>query len=98
MHWAYPISNKLQSTLLVVIKFFINMAEWTYNSRIATFYIDQEYGIGNNIECWTQEIGIIFEYSARDTSEQNSSAEYSGGVLETKAYCIQIAVNIPEEM
>jgi len=40
----------------------------------------------------------MFEYSARDTSEQNSSAEHSGGVLETKVYCIWIATNIPEEM
>ena len=40
----------------------------------------------------------MFEYLARDTPEQNGSAERSGGVLETKAHCIQIATNIPEEM
>ena len=45
-----------------------------------------------------QEIGITFEYSARDTPEQNGSAERSGGVLETKARCIRIAANIPEEL
>ena len=98
MHWAYPISNKLQLTLLAVIKFFVNMAERTYTSRIATFHTDQEHGIGNNIESWIQEIGIVFEYSARDTPEQNGSAECSGGVLETKVHCIWIAANIPEEM
>ena len=98
MHWAYPIPNKLQSTLLAVIKFFVNMAERTYASRIATFRTDQEHGIGNDIESWIQEIGIVFEYSARDTPEQNGSAERSGGVLEMKAHCIQIAANIPEEL
>jgi len=45
-----------------------------------------------------QEIGITFEYSARDMPEQNSSAECSREVLETKVHCIQIAVKIPEEM
>ena len=40
----------------------------------------------------------MFEYSARDMPEQNGSAEHSGGVLETKAHCIRIATNIPEEM
>src|SRR5204862_7247397 len=98
MHWMYPIFNKLQSTLLAVIKFFINMVECTYTSRIATFRTDQEQGIGTDIECWMQEIGITFEYSARETPEWNGSAERSGGVLETKAHCIRIAVNIPKEM
>ena len=74
------------------------MAERTYTSRIATFRTDQERGIGNDIESWIQEIGIMFEYLARDTPEQNGSAERSGGVLETKARCIRIAANIPEEM
>ena len=98
MHWAYPIPNKLQSTLLAVIKFFVNMAEQTYTSRIATFHTDQERGIGNDIESWIQEIGIVFEYSARYMPEQNGSAECSGGVLEIKTHCIRIATNIPEEM
>jgi len=98
MHWAYPIPNKLQSTILAVIKFFVNMAERTYASRIATFRTDQERGIGNDIESWIQEIRIMFEYSARDMPEQNGSAEHSGGVLETKVRCIRIATNIPEEM
>ena len=74
------------------------MAERTYDSRIATFRTDQERGIGTDIERWMQEIGLTFEYLARDTPEQNGSAERSGGVLETKACCIQIAANIPEEM
>ena len=30
--------------------------------------------------------------------EQNGSAEHSRGVLETKACCIQITVNIPKEL
>ena len=98
MHWAYSISNKLQSILLAVIKFFVNMAERTYDSRIATFRTNQKRGIGTNIENWIQNIGITFEYSARDMPEQNGSAEYSGGVLETKACCIRIAANIPEEI
>ena len=98
MHWSYPILNKLQSTLLAVIKFFVNMAERTYTSSIAVFHTDQESGIGRDIERWMQEIGITFEYSARDTPAQNGSAERSGGVLEIKAHCIQITTNIPEEM
>ena len=43
-------------------------------------------------------MGITFEYSARDIKEQNGSAEHSGGVLKMKAYCIQIATNLPEEL
>jgi len=44
MHWVYPISNKLQSTLLAVIKFFVNMVERTYGTKfgIAIFHTDQE--------------------------------------------------------
>lgn len=98
MHWSYPISNKSQSTLLSIIKYFVNMAERTYNSSVAIFRTDQEAGIGREIEHWIQEIGITFEYSATDTKEQNGSAERSGGVLETKARCIRIAANFPEEM
>ena len=43
-------------------------------------------------------MGITFKYLARDTKEQNGSAEHSGGVLEMKACCIRIATNLPEEL
>ena len=74
------------------------MAKQTYDSRIATFCTDQECGISIDIEYWMQEIGITFKYLARDTPEQNSSAEHSGGVLEMKACCIRIAANLPEDL
>ena len=60
--------------------------------------MDQESGIGKDIERWLKELGITIEYSAKYTSEQNGSAEHSGRVLETKARCIWIAAKIPEEM
>ena len=45
------------------------MAERTYTSLIAIFHTDQEGEIGCEIEHWIQEMGITFEYSARDTKE-----------------------------
>ena len=100
MHWTYLLSNKLQSTLLTVIKYFVNMVERMYGIKfgIAIFRTDQESGIGSETEHWLQEVGITVEYSARYTPEQNGSAERSGGVLETKARCIRIAANLPEEL
>ena len=78
----------------------MNIVERTYGSEfgVAIFRTDQESGIGKDIERWLKELGITIEYSARYTPEQNGSAECSGGVLETKARCIQIAAKIPEEM
>jgi len=100
MNWAYLLSNKQQSSLLTVIKYFVNMVERTYGIEfsIAIFRTDQERGIGSNSEYWLQQVGITVEYSARYTPEQNDSAERSRGVLETKARCIRIAANIPEKM
>ncbi len=100
MQWVYLLSNKSQSALLIVIKYFVNMVERTYGSKfgIAIFRTDQEKGIGKDIERWLQEVGVTMEYSATYTPEQNGSAERSGGVLEMKARCIRIEANLPEEM
>ena len=45
-----------------------------------------------------QEIGIVFEYSARNILEQNSFTEYSKKVLKIKVYYIWIITNISKEL
>lgn len=64
---------------------------------VKIFRCDQESGLGRAFEEWVAELGIVVEWSAVRTSEQNGQSERSGGVIQTKARCLGNSANLPSE-
>ncbi|KAA6408841.1 MAG: hypothetical protein FRX48_07185 [Lasallia pustulata] len=77
-HWVFPMSDHKQEMLLHIVKHIINHCDRQgFESRFAVQVIqqDQETSVGNDIQRLVQSQGLTYEWSAKDTKEQNGAAE-----------------------
>lgn len=80
-HWVFPLSDHKQETLSRVMKHIINHCDRQgFESRFAVQIIrqDQETSVGNKIQEFVQNQGLVYEWSAKDTKEQNGASERTG--------------------
>lgn len=99
--WVFPLSDHKQNTLLGLVEHIINLCDRLgYESRflVQKIRMDQDTSFGNAVQNFVQQRGLTFEWSARDTPEQNGAAERSGGLLTEKARCLFTASKLPEDL
>jgi hypothetical protein len=84
MNWVYTHSEKTQKALLDIFEEFTAYIERQFNKKIKIFRIDGEPSLATKFDKWAIKEGINFETSTPYSSEQNGSAERSGGVIVAK--------------
>ncbi|KAI0991696.1 hypothetical protein K3495_g16491, partial [Podosphaera aphanis] len=97
MNFVYLLTNRSGPTLLRYFKNFVAYAKCQFERDVKFFRCDQESGLGRAFEEWVTELGILVEWSAVRTSEQNGQSERSGGVIQTKARCLGNSAKLPKE-
>ena len=94
----YLSSNKGQSELKAIFKQFIFYAERQFGSIVRAVRLDQEKGIGRDIENWLTKMGLEMEWSSVYTPAQNGRAERSGSALMVRARALRIGANLSEDI
>ncbi|KAI0992063.1 hypothetical protein K3495_g16123, partial [Podosphaera aphanis] len=97
MNYVYLLTNRSGPTLLRYFKNFVAYAKRQFDCDVKIFRCDQESGLGRAFEEWVTELGMVIEWSAVRTSEQNGQSERSGGVIQTKARCLGNSAKLPKE-
>ncbi|KAI0996919.1 hypothetical protein K3495_g11263 [Podosphaera aphanis] len=97
MNFVYLLANKSGPNLLRHFKNFVAYTKRQFKQDIKIFRCDQESGLGRAFEEWVAELGIVVEWSAVRTSEQNGQSERSGGVIQTKARCLGNSASLPSD-
>ena len=68
------------------------------NSVVSTIRTGQETSIGGDLEDWVSGQGIDWDWTAKNTPEQNGISERYGGLLTEKARCIRLHAKLPEDL
>ena len=92
-HWLWTHRTKGQATSYIdrMIKLAINQ----YQRPIQYLHSDGEKALGDVFQQLIKNNGIVWEFTAPYTSDQNGLAERSGGVITTKARAMSIGASIP---
>ena len=99
--WVYPLINHKEATLIPLFKSLINQcdrADLFISSVISMIRTGQKTSIGNHLENWVSEQGIKWNWSAKNTPQQNGTAERFGALLTEKIKCIRLHSKLPEDL
>lgn len=100
-NWVYPLVNHKEDTLIPVFKSLINQCDRAglpLNSVVSVIRTGQETSIGKRLEDWLSGQGIEWDWSAKNTLEQNGTSEKFGHLLTEKARCIGHHAKLPEDL
>jgi hypothetical protein len=99
--WVFPLNDHREKTLMPVFKGLINRCDRSgiaINSMVRTIRTGQETSIGKRLEDWIINQGITWDWSAKNTPEQNGKSERYGALLTEKARCIREHAKLPEDL
>lgn len=99
--YVYPLVNHRESTLIPVFKSLINQCDRAgiaIGSVVSTIRTGQETSIGKDLEDWVLGQGIRWDWSAKNTPQQNGTSEKFGHLLTEKARCIRHHSKLPEDL
>jgi hypothetical protein len=99
--WVFPLNDHREKTLMPVFKGLINRCDRSgiaIDSMVRTIRTGQETSIGKRLEDWIINQGITWDWSAKNTPEQNGKSERFGALLTEKARCIREHAKLPEDL
>jgi hypothetical protein len=102
-NWVFPLIDHQEKTLMSVFKGLINRCDRAGLSIIFRIMVrkirsGQETSIGTRLEDWVSDQGIEWDWSAKNTSEQNGKLERFGVLLTEKARCIREFFKLLEDL
>jgi hypothetical protein len=100
-NWIFSLIDHKKRTLMSVFKTLINRcdrAELIINSMIKKIRSEQETLIDTQLKDWISDQSIEWDWSAKNTSEQNNKSERFDVLLINKARCIREFFKLSENL
>lgn len=100
-NWVYPLQNHKENTLIPVFKALINecdRAGLPTKLVVSIIRTGQETSIGGTLQKWVRNQGIKWDWTAKNTPDQNGTSEKFGHLLTEKARCILHHAKLPEDL
>ncbi len=99
-NWIFSLMNHKKKTLLSIFKDLINQCDrikFHERAIIRIIRIDQKIFIDKKLENWMREQKINWNWSTKNTSEQNEKSERFDDMLIEKAKCIKEHVKLSKD-
>jgi hypothetical protein len=99
--WVFSLMNHKKKTLLSIFKDLINQCDrikFDERAIISIIRIDQEIFIDKKLENWVREQEISWNWSTKNTSEQNEKFERFDDMLIAKTRCIKKHVKLSKNL
>jgi hypothetical protein len=100
-NWVFSLMNHKKKTLLSIFKDLINLCDrikFDERAIIRIIRIDQEIFIDKKLEDWVREQKINWNWSTKNTSEQNEKSERFDDMLIEKTRCIKKHVKLSKDL
>jgi hypothetical protein len=100
-NWVFSLMNHREKTLLSIFKDLINQCDrikFDERAIIRIIRIDQEIFIDKKLENWMREQEINWNWSTKNTSEQNEKSERFDDMLIEKTKCIKKHVKLSKDL
>lgn len=100
-NWVYFLVNHKKAILIPIFKSLINQcdrADLSLNSVVSVVRTGQETFIEKRLEDWLSGQGIEWDWSTKNTPEQNGTFEKFGHLLTEKARCIRHHAKLSENL
>ncbi len=99
--WVFPLTDHREKTLMPVFKDLINRCDRSdiaIDSMVRIIRTGQKTSIDKRLENWIINQEITWDWSAKNTPEQNGTSERYGVLLTEKARCIREHAKLPEDL
>jgi hypothetical protein len=99
--WVFSLTNHREKTLMLIFKNLINRCDRSdiaINSMIRIIRTNQKTSINKRLENWIINQRITWDWSAKNTLEQNDKSKRFDALLTEKARCIREHAKLPEDL
>jgi hypothetical protein len=97
-HEISTVQKKDKSMLVHWFMALVHKIQYVFNFDVTVIHVDEECGFGNDLSDICSQLGIIYELTPPEHSEQNGPIKSHNRVVTLRARAMRIEANLPKEL